>query len=432
MRIVVDRGKQPGSALDYLLRKDKREKGREAENPILHTNMFGTTPQELTEELRFSADLNPRVERTYVQYKVSFPPGENPDLKTKTAIVEDLLQLRHHGLHCQFVAVEHFEKIEKHDVHHLHVLASTVRLDGSWVDDAFERVKLKDVERAIEAKHALQDCSPLPKGQRTNTSIREVKLKQQGLTLVKDTLRQAIDLALQDQPSMPLLMARLKAQGYAMHFHEFDNGKGVSFGANGFCFKGRQLGDRFSFQGLQDYAGVDYLPLRDDPMLRHLNDLSAQEAQQVCDLSLSVSHQNQQIWSEALQLVDVIWLQARTEQPHCKSTSFEDYSIQLDAQGLPELYRAGALVLKRSSQTPQSSAISQLDVDYLLSWQSSLNLQLEKNRQDREEKARKLQLEKKRLDDQQAREIQQQPELSVKPKQLMAKKSARKPRDWQR
>lgn len=281
MRIVVDRGRRASSVMGYLLRTDKREKGREAENPIIHTNMFGGDEQELTEELRFSADQNERVERTYVQYKISFPPGENPDLRTKVGIVDDVLELRGHGRNCQFFAVEHFEKIDKHDVHHLHILASTVRLDGTWVDDAYERVKLKDVERAIEQKHGLQDCSPQPKGERINTSIREVKLKEQGQTLTKDTLRTALDEMLQDQLSMPLLMARVKAQGYTMRFHEFADGKGVSFGVEDKYFQGRQLGDRYSFQGLSDYAGVDYEPQRDDPILRQLNQMTASQCRSV-------------------------------------------------------------------------------------------------------------------------------------------------------
>jgi hypothetical protein len=152
MRIVVDRGRHPGSVLPYLLRTDKREKGREDENPILHTNMFGCTVEELTEEFRFSADQNGRVERTYVQYKVSFPPGENPDWQTKVGVVDDLLELQEPGRGCQFLAIEQ-----------------------SW---------------------GLRACSPKPKGLRVNTSIREVKLKeQQGQSLVKDRLRAVLEVA---------------------------------------------------------------------------------------------------------------------------------------------------------------------------------------------------------------------------------------------
>ncbi|NEQ29108.1 MAG: hypothetical protein F6K28_61255, partial [Microcoleus sp. SIO2G3] len=196
MRIIVDRGSNAGAILSYLHRVDKREAGKEQEDPVFYTNMFGRNAQERTEELRFSSDQNSKVEKTFIHYKISYPPGENPDLENKKAIVDDVLEARNHGKNCQFLAIEHFEKIDKHDVHHLHILASTVRLDGSWVDDSYERVKLKAVEREIEIKRGLQYCPPKPAGERQSDPIREFKmrehLKEQGKTLTKDTLRAAI------------------------------------------------------------------------------------------------------------------------------------------------------------------------------------------------------------------------------------------------
>jgi|GEM_PF-956995 len=332
MRIVVDRGKQPGSVMGYLLRTDKREKGQEDQNPVFHTNMFGENAQELTEELRFSADQNEQVERTYGQYKISFPPGENPDLQTKIGIVDDVLEMRGHGRNCQFFAVEHFEKIDKHDVHHLHVLWSTVRMDGTWVNDSYERVKLKDVERQIELKRDLQYCPPKEKGERVNTPIGEVKLKEQGQPLTKDTLRTALDEVLTDQPSMPLLMARIKAQGYTMQFHEFEDGKGVSFGAEGRYFKGRQLGDRFSFNGLHQYAGVDYQPERDDPMLRQLNGMNAEQCQAVLP-QIEPPEQSRQPELE----------QQQKEQEHPPVSALEQAAITAEHESLRQLHEAIAL-----------------------------------------------------------------------------------------
>ncbi|BAS60427.1 mobilization protein BmgA (plasmid) [Leptolyngbya boryana IAM M-101] len=373
--------------MGYLLRTDKREKGREAENPIFHTNMFGETEQELTEELRFSSDQNGNVDRTYVQYKISFPPGETPDLQTKIGIVDDLLELRNHGQNCQFFAVEHFEKIDKRDVHHIHVLSSTVRLDGTWVDDAYERVKLKDVEREIELKRDLQYCPPKEKGERVNTSIAEVKLKEQGQTLTKDTLRNALDEAVADQPSMPLLMVRIKAQGYTMKFHEFDDGRGVSFGAEGKYFKGRQLGDRFSFNGLYEYAGVDYQPERDDAMLRQLNAMNAQECQALLiqieqpeqsrqpDLEQKQTgqevQQQVQLW-DAICLVEDIWEHSRAGLPKLKTATFEEYQIQLAPSGHPELHRMGETVLERFDDVYQSNGLTQADLERLQAWQRSV------------------------------------------------------------
>lgn len=430
MRIVVDRGRQPASVMGYLLRTDKREKGREDENPIFHTNMFGETEQELTEELRFSSDQNNDVERTYVQYKISFPPGENPDLQTKIGIVDDLLEMRNHGRNCQFFAVEHFEKIDKHDVHHIHVLSSTVRLDGSWVDDAYERVKLKDVERAIELKRDLQYCPPKEKGERVNTSIKEVKLKEQGQTLTKDTLRTALDEAVVDQPSMPLLMARIKAQGYTMQFHEFEDGKGMSFGAEGRYFKGRQLGDRYSFNGLHEYAGVDYQPERDDAMLRQLNEMSAEDCQALLiqieqpeqsrqpeleqGLPENEIGQHVQLW-EATRLVEDIWEHSQAGLPNLKTATFEEYQIQLDPSGHPELHRTDEKVLERSGDAYQSNGLTQADIERLQAWQRLTMQQFEERmlRQSEREKEKEKERQQKEFEKQQtAAQLEKLPEKS--------------------
>jgi hypothetical protein len=390
MRIIVDRGRQPGSVIGYLLRQDKREKGREEKNPIFHTNMFGETEQELTEELRFSADQNEQVERTYVQYKVSFPPGENPDLKTKIGIVDSLLTAQQHGQNCQFFAVEHFEKIDKHDVHHIHILASTIRLDGTWVNDSFERVKLKQVERDIELKWGLQYCPPREKGDRNSDPIREWKLREklqaEGKALLKDDLRGALDQALEDKPSMPLLVVRLKAGGYSVQFHEFkDGGKGISYKAEGRAFKGRQLGDRYSFNGLHKYAGVDYQPERDDAMLRQLNEMNTEECQA---LLTQIEHlapqqppeleqaqpeeaiqQQVELW-DATQLVQDIWEHSRAGLPKLKAATFEGgYQIQPGSDGYPELYRMSERVLEWSEEGYQNNGVTQADLEQLQAWQ---------------------------------------------------------------
>jgi hypothetical protein len=378
MRIIADRGRQPGPVISYLLREDKREKGQENENPIFHTNMFGQTVQELTEELRFSTDQNERVKRTYLHYKISFPPGENPGPETKRGIVDDLLMLREHGENCQFLAVEHFEKIDKHDVHHLHVLTSTIRLDGTWIDDTYEWVKLKDVERQLEEKWGLQYCPPKEKGERVNSSIKELKLQEQGQILTKDTLRASLDEALEDRPSMPLLMLRVKAHGHVMQFHEFENGNGVSFGAEGKHFKGRQLGDRYSFNGLHKYAGVDYESERDDAMLRQLNQMSTQECRVVL---AQLEH------PELLQL------------PEPELVRSEEEEIERDIQ---EHSRVSRSKLKKSKREHQSSESSQADLNKQLQaqqeWHRFLiqHLQERMRRQaakDREEKEREQQQE---------------------------------------
>jgi hypothetical protein len=284
MRIIVDRGSNIGAIAAYLHRPEKRENGKELDDPVFHTNLFGRTAIDRAAEFRFSADLNPRVKNTYVHYKLSFPPGENPDLGTKKGIVDDVLAARGHGNHCQFLAIEHFDKIDPHDVHHFHILAAAVRLDGTWVDDKFERLKLKQVERAIEHKWGLQDGSPKPKGERNSDPIRDWKLREklqaEGKTLIKDQVRDAIHHAATDQPTMPLFVARLKTQGIAVQVHAFPDGaKGISYAAEDRAFQGRRLGHRYTFLGLQQYLGVEYQSDRDDPVLRELNQVTTEHCQ---------------------------------------------------------------------------------------------------------------------------------------------------------
>ena len=429
MRIIVDRGRQPSSVIGYLLRTDKREKGREEENPVFYTNMFGKTEQEMTEELRFSADQNEQVERTYVQYKVSLPPGENPDLRIKIGIVDSLLTAQRHGQNCQFFAVEHFEKIDKHDVHHLHILASTIRLDGTWVDDSFERVKLKQVERDIELKWGLQYCPPRERGDRNSDPIREWKLREklqaEGKTLLKDDLRGAINQALEDEPSMPLLMARLKAKGYSVQFHEFkDGGKGISYAVEGRAFKGRDLGDRYSFNGLHEYAGVNYQPERDDAMLRQLNQMSAEVCQAVLTQLEQLASaqplereqaqpgeaiQQQVVLWDATQLVQDIWEHSQAGLPKLKAATFEGgYQIQPDPAGHPELYRAGETVLEWTEAGYRSNGVTQTDLDQLQAWQRLTMQQFE------ERMLRQAAREKEKEREQQQEELQQQ-QTNVQP-----------------
>jgi Relaxase/Mobilisation nuclease domain len=432
MRIVVDRGSNAGAIAGYLHRADKREIGKEQDDPVFHTNMFGRDALERTEELRFSVDLNQRVERTYVHYKVSFPPGENPDFEEKKGIVDDLLEARGHGQNCQFFAVEHYEKVEKHNVHHLHVLASSVRLDGSWVDDSFERMKLKQVERDIELKRGLQYCPPREKGDRNSDPIREWKLREKlqadGKTLIKDDLRGAIDTAATDHPSIALLVAQLKAEGIEVRISEFkDGGKGISYKAEGRAFRGGQLGDRYSFNGLQEYAGVDYQPERDDAMLRQLNEMSAEDCKSLLiqleqpelerltgleqEQSDKTIEQQVELW-DATQLVQEIWEHSRAGLPKLKTTAFDGgYQIQLGIEGHPELHRMGETVLERAGDSYQSNGLTQADIEQLQAWQRLTMQQFEERMQ------RQAAREKEKEKEQQQKESQRQ-QITIEPKRM--------------
>ncbi|MEP0913253.1 hypothetical protein NDI45_20285 [Leptolyngbya sp. GB1-A1] len=183
---------------------------------------------------------------------------------------------------CMFFALEHFDKLEKQDVHHLHIVVSTVRPDGSRVSDSFEQLRLKKIERSIELELGLQYCPAREKGERRNLTTGEARQEERtGQPCLKRQLWQAIDQATADHPMMAVALMRVKAAGFEVRFAEHaDGGKGISFGAEERYFRGGRLGDRYSFNGLQKYAGVSYHPQKDDSLLRQLEQMSQQQCQQ--------------------------------------------------------------------------------------------------------------------------------------------------------
>ena len=293
MRIKVVRGSSPGGLTRYLLREDKQkpstQEEREQGSPVFHTNMFGRNEEELTEEFRFSHNLNSQVKNTMVHYAISLPPGENPAIETKQVIVDRLLEKRGHGK-CQFFAVEHFDKLEKNNVHHFHVAASTIRRDGSWVSDKFERIKLKPIEREIEQELNLTYCPSRREEERRNLTTGEYRLKARtGYDLPKEKLWSAIDQAASDQPSMSLLIARLRSQDISVRLRQ-QNGQptGISYELDRIAFPGYKLGKAYSFKGLQKHLGVYTLP-EQDQQLQALSQMSPQETQALID-----EHENYQ------------------------------------------------------------------------------------------------------------------------------------------
>lgn len=241
MRINVSKGSDPLGLCQYILAEEKqRDADRQAgKSPLLATNMFGKTPEELAQEFRFSHILNPRVKVTMCHYSISLAPGESISEQKKIKISRALLEKMRHK-DCQWFITSHHDREHRNGVEHWHIATSSVDLNGQWIEDHFNYVKLKEVERDLERDFDLQYCPAQKKDDRLNLTTGEYRLKERtGQTLPKEKLWAAIDKAVKGRPSMPLLMVRLKAQGMTIRYHEFKDGKGFSFGTDGKYFRGR-------------------------------------------------------------------------------------------------------------------------------------------------------------------------------------------------
>jgi hypothetical protein len=167
-------------------------------------------------------------------------------------------------------------------VQHWHIVTSAVDMNGKWVDDAFIKLRLQHVERELTETFGLQPKPERGKKDRINLTTGEYRLKERtGKELTKEKLWRALQHHTTDQPSMLMLVTRLKAENISVQLHaRKEQIDGISYGMEGIAFPGYKLGATYSFKGLQRHLGVDHEPEQDE-LLRRVNLLTAQQCRQL-------------------------------------------------------------------------------------------------------------------------------------------------------
>lgn len=277
MLIKVTKGSDPFKLASYLLREDKQ---KDDKKPEIDTNMVGANALELAEEFRFSHSLNPRVKQTMAHYSVSLAPEERVQPDTRAAISRRILAETGHT-DCQYMSVEHHDQSHKNDVQHWHIATSYVNLKGEHIEDDFIRVRLRGIERSLEQEFGLTPTQVKPEKERKNLTTGEYRLKERtGRNPPKEKLWSEIDQAASDQPSMSLLVARLRSQDISVKLRKQENQiSGISYEMDGVAFPGYKLGKAYSFNGLKKHLGVNYLP-EQDQRIKELIQMSPQENKQ--------------------------------------------------------------------------------------------------------------------------------------------------------
>ncbi len=258
MRINVTKGSDPHGLCAYVLDPTKQKSGAK---PVVATNMAGDDSETLAREFEAIVQRPRRwaVKQTMAHYSVSLPPGEELDRAEMGAVSQALLQQMGHQ-NCPYFVVQHHDQEHKNDVHHWHIVTSTLDFNNEWVNDSFSKLRLQQVARKLESQFGLTPCPPRPAAERQNLTTGEHRRKERtGEVLPKEKLWSAIDAATQDRPTLPLLVTRLKAQGVDCHlWRKGDRYRGISFGLEDATFAGRRLGPAYSFGGLQKHKGVYY------------------------------------------------------------------------------------------------------------------------------------------------------------------------------
>ena len=328
MRIKVVKGSDSLGLCQYLLAPEKQI-DRER-NPVLYSNMIGRDAGELAEEFRFSRLLNKNVESFMCHYCVSMPPGEKVESPQIINISKGLLQKMGHEK-CQYLIVQHYDREHRNEVQHWHIATSAIALDGKWVNDSFNRPKLRTSEQQLEQEFGLRQTAVRAVRDRHNLTTGEYRLKERsGKVLPKEKLWKLIQKSAEGKPTMTTFVERLLHDGVSVQLNGLEEGtvKGISYGIDDVAFPGSKLGPAYSFRGVQEHLEVSYKPERDNQAIQELVQLErlgrgAEEVTTAATVSADSTAPAAQMWnkvSAAMAQVDesLKSLQARTRKARIK------------------------------------------------------------------------------------------------------------------
>ena len=271
MLIKVIRGRDSGALCRYVL-DPKKQKTQERSlvektgvvSPIvLCSTVPGQTVEQLAHNLQLIAKLNFEVQKTVAHYSISLHPDEASQVERSqmAAISRAMLDELGHS-RCPYFGVEHHDADQKH----WHLVTSTVGYDGKWVDDSFDRNRLRILEEQLEGRFQLARSKERASRGRKHLSTGEYRQKARtGEVLPKEKLWTAIDSCIEQGMSTErfVLSLRAKHPEISVQFREEGSQKvGISFGIDGTAFAGRKLGRTYSLQGLKEHYGMEITAVR--------------------------------------------------------------------------------------------------------------------------------------------------------------------------
>ncbi len=262
MLIKVTRGSGSGELCRYVLDPRKQpEKERAAieakqsvEPILVCSTMPGSTAEQLAQNLRLIAQLNTRVQKTVAHYSISLPPDDAGQIERSqmAEISEAMLHEMGHS-RCPYFGVEHHDAAQKH----WHLVASTVSYAGKWVDDSFDRYRLRTVERELEERFGLRKSQTRSPDSVRNLTTGEYRMKERtGEPVAKEKLWAAIDSCIQGNDSIIKFILEMRARypEISVRLKERKGQKvGISYSIDAIAIAGYKLGKAYSLTGLAKY-----------------------------------------------------------------------------------------------------------------------------------------------------------------------------------
>ena len=253
---------------------------QDSEDTLIGGNMFGQNARELAKEFKISRQLNPEVERAVYHVSLSAAPDDCIDKELWKEIAQKYLD--NMGFNCNQYAIYRHSNT---DNDHIHIVASRIRLDtGKVVHDGWDYLRSEKVLREIEKEYGLFQVKSRDKQQKAHSTGQVKRIEREQFEYesgkrqtppekpIKQKLQQAINKASLDNPTLPLMIARLQIKGIEVRAGFTRNGKskGISYCIDEQAFSGTNLGAAYTFNGLQKYLGVDYQEERDSEPIKKL------------------------------------------------------------------------------------------------------------------------------------------------------------------
>lgn len=239
-------------------------------------NLASTQPAQQALELNRSLSLNPALKQPVYHISLSQPHDERLDDSTWQAIAHTYIARM--GLaESMWTAYRHSD--QEHD--HIHIVASRIRFsDGKTVSDSHDYSRSQSIIREIEQQYGLTAIeSSWQVGRRSLQRGELEMLNRTRQPSVRQQLQQLLERAIAQSETMPQLVEQLQQSGVTVQLSKTPaQTLGISFQWSGVALGGSQLGQDYSFNGLQHKRGIRYDPRLDNQMLSQLLNHSSSQA----------------------------------------------------------------------------------------------------------------------------------------------------------
>ncbi|MCT7991919.1 relaxase/mobilization nuclease domain-containing protein [Laspinema olomoucense] len=229
------------------------------------------------------------AKRRRTEYPVahySFSPHPNQPMADETAYryAQKFCQRMGHE-NCQWLLVRHTDtKTENgEDRDHFHLVVNRVTIDGARTVSSFnDWYRSQAAHRALIEEFDLHRVPSVWETDRRNPStgqIRRVRRQNREYAegarstpadpIILTELQDRIDKFCQDQPRLPELVRRLRADGVGVRIQPASNGGlAISYQLGSVAAAGSSLGRAYTVLGLQQRRLVSYYPAYDNPVLK--------------------------------------------------------------------------------------------------------------------------------------------------------------------